>query len=209
MIQNQLATALSAESKVFRRKLRMAKLRRGRTSRSVFDWHGDTPIELLSGAERAGHRVSSVCPSYSAFTIVRANFRAVLVASKSCLQLLSVESRRHVQQQCQQQLNHRPEGREAAPARGQYPEDQGTNPSAPTHKHGRPTVEWRRRFYCRNDTYIVGLQSHIRHKVGANKFLPWLNHSYTQTHCLLWKRESTSECHPIAKSDVSKRISQH
>ncbi|CAK6973445.1 deleted in malignant brain tumors 1 protein-like [Scomber scombrus] len=32
---------------------------------------------------------------------------------------------RHVQQQRQQQLNHRSEGREAAPLRGQYPEDQG------------------------------------------------------------------------------------
>lgn len=57
------------------------------------------------------------------------------------------DSRRHVQQQRQQQLNHRSEGREAAPVRGQYPEDQGTNPSTLTHKHGRlsePAVEWRR-----------------------------------------------------------------
>lgn len=57
------------------------------------------------------------------------------------------KSRRHVQQQCQQQLNYRSKGREAAPVRGQYPKDQGTNLSTLTHKHGRPSrppAEWRR-----------------------------------------------------------------
>lgn len=41
------------------------------------------------------------------------------------LKFSPADSRRHVQQQCQQQLNYRQEGGEAAPFRGQYPEDQG------------------------------------------------------------------------------------
>lgn len=53
------------------------------------------------------------------------------------------KSGHNVQQQCKQQLDYRSEGREAAPVRGQCPENQGR-----TNKHGRSSrtpAEWRRR----------------------------------------------------------------
>lgn len=51
------------------------------------------------------------------------NFRFKVVAKE---QLFGENNCHNVQQQCQQQLDYRTEGREAAPVRGQCSENQGT-----------------------------------------------------------------------------------
>ena len=103
-----------------------------------------------------------------------------LISAQSCppilstYQLFSAERRRHVQQQCQQQLNNRSEGRQAAPVRGQSPEDQGTNPSTLTHKHGRrsrPAVEWRRQTVA--EMTHTGLLHQRLSKVAQKSHINW------------------------------------
>ncbi|GLD60908.1 deleted in malignant brain tumors 1 protein-like isoform X1 [Lates japonicus] len=80
------------------------------------------------------HCSLSLCDRRSSYCVRPCTNRAYRsISSSAPLKLLSIgpitwdksPDRRHVQQQCQQQLNYRSEGREAAPVRGQYPEDQG------------------------------------------------------------------------------------
>lgn len=72
--------------------------------------------------------MTNVCHLAPELRGVGVNFRTVVpVHVKKSSTFLRQKRRHHVQQQRQQQPNYRSEGREAAPAGGQYPEDQGTN----------------------------------------------------------------------------------
>lgn len=85
------------------------------------------------------------------------NFRSEVVVNSSLF--VKKKNCHNVQQQCQQQLDYRTEGREAAPVRGQCPENQGTKMSTQLNKHGRSSrspAEWRRQTVA--ETTQTGLK---------------------------------------------------
>lgn len=127
---------------------------------NVFDWHAHRPIECPRWHWRGGASEDQRFP-----TRVKGLEQLVLISARCWWQsrlsspsFSSAGSRRHVQQQCQQQLNYRPKGREAAPVRGQYPEDQGTKPSTQTRKTEPPVADM-------TASYITGSTKSVLCKV--------------------------------------------
>lgn len=121
----------------------------------------DSHPDVTGGGASSGQRLP--VGFSSGFGTVGVSFRRVVaVYVRRSSTFFPTKSRRHVQQQCQQQLNYRSKGREAASVRGQCPKDQGTNLSTLTHKHGRPSqppAEWRRQNllkWHRLDSYTRG-----------------------------------------------------
>lgn len=95
--------------------------RGGVATLTLFDGRAQCQIEWLVAADGAEHRAATVPTWVQGFELGLIYVWGQFMYNNS----ITFLSRHHVQQQCKQQLDYRSEGREAAPARGQYPEDQG------------------------------------------------------------------------------------